>query len=271
MTDDAWHELPADEPVAGARWTPSPAEPLRPARRRLLLGVGVAPWVALGIGLLARSDPAPASAPPGVPATPASTPPSATDTPPAPTSAATEVVRVPIAATDDRLHAVAVQTVHTSTRTGEYVDHAVVEGVHHPRPDAAVVVVRAGVLRRVGDVWDGPTLVRRAVPVLVDTDPVAAGAPWPLPPPPTGVTTIDVEPVDDPALADEVAAALTDAGWSGVVVTAVGVTGQWPLVAEVRAIAPDEHDPRDHHLWMERLDPGLRLVGDPTRRQGATP
>lgn len=122
---------------------------------------------------------------------------------------------------------------------GLYAEHLVVEGVDHPAPGAAVVTVRAIVLRVAGDAYEAMEVRRVAVPLRFDAGgAVPAGTPYLLPhADATAEPFAPTEAIEDPDLLLLAGEALAEAGYADVSVRSLHRTSSWPLVAtaDVRA------------------------------------
>lgn len=125
---------------------------------------------------------------------------------------------------------------------GLYAEHLVVEGVDHPAPGAAVVTVRAVVLRVAGDAYQAMEVRRVAVPLRFDArGAVPAGTPYLLPhADATAEPFTPTEAIEDPDLLLLAGEALAEAGYADVSVRSLHRTSSWPLVvtADVRAGGP---------------------------------
>lgn len=132
-----------------------------------------------------------------------------------------------------------------------YVDHAAAEAVA-AHDDLVVVTVRAVVLHGDGSGWDRRSPARWAVPLVHRGGVlVAAGAPWPLPPPSSTPSDAAWERVDRDDVRAAVGAHLAAAGWEAVEVTGVAVAPDSSLVrVSVRGRALGELGVADHELLV---------------------
>lgn len=268
-----------------AEWEPEGPS----SRRRIVVAVAVVPWLALGV-LVAQGGraSAPTTSPEVDPASVLAASPTATAvprpapsttptvTPPAPGAPDTvvasgglsraslvHVVAVALASARDHLGGAAPALLgERAAPADRYVEHLHLEALDHPAPGAAVAVVAAIVLHRGQDGFDRAELVRLGVPLLTDGDTARlAGTPWRLPPADLEPITPSLDPVDDPDLLVEAAAALTAAGYRDVEVTALDRTAAWALSVTATAIAPGEDEDAAHQVWLRPHLSGLIVAG----------
>lgn len=147
-----------------------------------------------------------------------------------------------------------------------YVDQAQPESIER-HGEVAVVTVAAVVLEGREDRWESVRTARYAVAVedRPDEDPVVLGSPWPLAPPRTAEPIAgEAEPLDDPALATELSAALEAAGYRDLADLASLPGAPAPLLRlQVHALAPGEAAPGRHEVWV--------TTGDAPRVAGSLP
>ncbi|MBW3621519.1 MAG: hypothetical protein KY461_14845 [Actinobacteria bacterium] len=270
---------------------PVDATPTRP-RGPWLFAAAAIPWLVVVALLVRPTGPTPDAA---VPATF----PSPTETPTPTDAAAGEVGGAPgasddgdlratitssgalVAVDEDEARAVAVVAARrwlTTVGPGAadpgtssdavYAEHLVVEGVDHPAPGAAVVTVRAVVLRIEGGDY-GATEVRRvAVPLRFDAGGASpAGTPYALPVDDPSLVPIETtEAIEDPDLLLVAGEALAAAGYRDISVVALHRTSSWPLVVTADA-SVDDGPARRLAVWLR---PHLgRLVVAGTRPRPA--
>ncbi len=131
--------------------------------------------------------------------------------------------------------------------------HLVVEAVEQLDDQLAVVTLMS--------VRANGTSERFGVGVWIDRDHARpAGDPWRLPELTAEVDPFDVEPVDDPLVAQAVHEALIRAGYQDVELHAVERTSSWPWRAHVDAVTP-AGDPVDTPVLLRRHLDGYVVAG----------
>lgn len=215
------------------------------AGRRLLV-LSVLPWLAVVVLAGAALDRPPAAStapaatfptPAGAPAT-ESPPTAGHDTPPRPTMTAA--------------HAAAVVALRAAAAADEYIDTAAVESTA-PAGELTVVTVRAVRLRRTGDAWGDPHVIRAGVAVgVVDGEILAVAPPWRLPAPSSVAAPLPWEAVEDPQLRAAAAATAQAAGYTGISKAVVRRAGALPDVVSlsVTATAPGDDDAARHEILL---------------------
>lgn len=149
-----------------------------------------------------------------------------------------------------------------------YAEHLVVEGVDHPAPGAAVVTIRAVVLRVDGGSYDGIELRRVAVPLRFDAGGAApAGDPYLLPVDDPAPTTLEpTEEIEDPDLLLAAGEALAAAGYRDIAVRSLHRTAAWPLVVTADVRVGDHDPPATMTVWLRPHLGRLVVAGTRPRR-----
>lgn len=241
-------------------------EPRTPRRRIwLVLTLAVVPWLVVAtllLGDLLAPSPTPPAATVAA-STPAATaasvsPTAAVVASPAPVSRATPA-GAPLDAAGVTA-ALAVRSALTFQTEGQarYVDLAL--PVHaETLADHTVVRVAAVVLEGGDDGWTSTRTAYYAVPVtVVDGQPIAVDAPWPVPSPEAAGTGDAAEDAwsPDPAPPAALRDALAAAGYRDVTGMQVERHAQGALLrAHFRGQAPGEGDARAHTVWLLDGDP----------------
>lgn len=285
----AWLDVDDLEPPSAVR---------RPSRTTWLLAGATLPWLAVAVLLVrppgGHDDPGAIEGPPS--GRPTASPAAATPLPAPGTSALAPTGTAPsasilssgalIAVDEDEARAVAVVAARRWLTTvgpdaaapppdatggdggdagaagGVYAEHLVVEGVDHPGPGAAVVTVRALVLRVAGDVYEGVEVRRVAVPLRFDAGGAApAGDPYLLPldePVPAPIESTGS--IDDPDLLLLAGEALVAAGYRVDEVHALHRTASWPLVVTAD-VGVGDAPARRLGVWLRPHLGGLVVAG----------